>query len=177
MIHEGKVFELGCPMLAKHHLEIILDDGKLDDVRFDYLVVGVAKIRVRVNSSSDKSDIWTKTSYPNPIWITNRTFWPDPDPDPDDRCPEPIVWICNVIFEHYDQNLVWPHSNPICNVRNRLSKIVFINFSRELRPKLYINLIVWCLNLVVWLSKFIQTRNDSKIWTTRSRPEFKFKHD
>jgi len=74
MIHEGKVFELGCLMLAKHHLEIILDDGKLDDVRFDYLVVGVAKIRVRVNSSSDKSDIWTKTSYPNPIWITNRTF-------------------------------------------------------------------------------------------------------
>jgi len=39
MIHEGKVLELGCLMLAKNHLEIILDDGKLNDTRSDYLVV------------------------------------------------------------------------------------------------------------------------------------------
>ena len=39
MIHEGKVLELGCLMLAKNHLEIILDVEKLDDTRSDYLVV------------------------------------------------------------------------------------------------------------------------------------------
>ena len=38
MIHEGKVLELGCLMLAKNHAEVISDDGKLDDTRFDYLV-------------------------------------------------------------------------------------------------------------------------------------------
>jgi len=38
MIHERKVFELGCLMLAKNRLEIILDYRKLDDVRSDYLV-------------------------------------------------------------------------------------------------------------------------------------------
>jgi len=37
-IHEGKVLELGCLMLAKNRIEAILDDGKLDDTRFDYLV-------------------------------------------------------------------------------------------------------------------------------------------
>jgi len=33
MIHEGKVLELGCLMLAKNRPEVILDDGKLDGTR------------------------------------------------------------------------------------------------------------------------------------------------
>jgi len=37
-IHEGKVLELGCLMLAKNRPKVILDDGKLDDTRFNYLV-------------------------------------------------------------------------------------------------------------------------------------------
>ena len=38
MIHEENVSELGCHMLANNHPEIILDDGKLDDARFNHLV-------------------------------------------------------------------------------------------------------------------------------------------
>jgi len=38
LIHQGKGLELGCPILAKNHAEIILDDRKLDDNRSDYLV-------------------------------------------------------------------------------------------------------------------------------------------
>ena len=38
MIHEGKVSELGCLMLAKNRPKIILDDRKLDDAQSDYLV-------------------------------------------------------------------------------------------------------------------------------------------
>jgi len=38
MIHEGKVAELGCLMLTKNRPEIILDNGKLDDTRFNYFV-------------------------------------------------------------------------------------------------------------------------------------------
>jgi len=38
MIHMGRVLELGCLMLAKNHPDIILDEGKLDDTRSDYLV-------------------------------------------------------------------------------------------------------------------------------------------
>ena len=38
MIHEEKVSELGYLMLAKNRPEIFLDDRKLDDARFDYLV-------------------------------------------------------------------------------------------------------------------------------------------
>jgi len=38
LIHEGKVFKLGCLMLVKNCVEVILDDRKLDDTRSDYLV-------------------------------------------------------------------------------------------------------------------------------------------
>jgi len=38
VIHEGKVLELGCLMLAKNHPKVILDDGKLDNTKFDHLV-------------------------------------------------------------------------------------------------------------------------------------------
>jgi len=38
LIHEGQVLELGCLILAKNRPEVILDDRKLDDARFDYLV-------------------------------------------------------------------------------------------------------------------------------------------
>ena len=38
MIYEVKVSESRCLMLAKNHPEIILDDGKGDDARSDYLV-------------------------------------------------------------------------------------------------------------------------------------------
>jgi len=38
MIHEGKVPKFGCLMLAKNRPEIILDDGKVDDTRSEYLV-------------------------------------------------------------------------------------------------------------------------------------------
>ena len=38
LIHEGKVIELGCLMLAKNRAELILDDGKLDDTRSNYLM-------------------------------------------------------------------------------------------------------------------------------------------
>ena len=49
---------------------------------------------------------WTKTSYPNPVRIINRTFWPDPNPNPnsDVRCPDSVVrmseyvmWFLNII--------------------------------------------------------------------------------
>jgi len=38
LIHHGKVSKLGCLMLAKNRIEAIVDNGKLDDDRFDYLV-------------------------------------------------------------------------------------------------------------------------------------------
>jgi len=38
LIHERKVPKLGCLRLAKNYVEVILDDGKLDDTRSDYLV-------------------------------------------------------------------------------------------------------------------------------------------
>ena len=38
LIHEGHVLELGCLMLSKNCPEVILDDGKLDDTKSDYLV-------------------------------------------------------------------------------------------------------------------------------------------
>jgi len=37
MIHEGKVSKLGCLMLAENRPGIIVDDGKLDDARSNYL--------------------------------------------------------------------------------------------------------------------------------------------
>ena len=40
--------------------------------------LGLAKIRTRVDLGPDKSDIQTKTSYPDPIRIINRTLWLDP---------------------------------------------------------------------------------------------------
>ena len=36
MTHKENVPELGCLMLAKNRPEIILDDGKVDDIRSDY---------------------------------------------------------------------------------------------------------------------------------------------
>jgi len=38
LIHEGKVSELGFLVLAKNRPRIIVEDGKLGDDRFDYLV-------------------------------------------------------------------------------------------------------------------------------------------
>ena len=38
LIHEGKVSELGCLMLAKNGLKGIVDNRKLDDARSNYLV-------------------------------------------------------------------------------------------------------------------------------------------
>jgi len=38
MIHEGKIPKLRCLILSKNRPEIILDDGKLDDTRSEYLV-------------------------------------------------------------------------------------------------------------------------------------------
>jgi len=38
LIHEGKVLELGCLTLAKNRIGVILGEGKLDDIRSDYLM-------------------------------------------------------------------------------------------------------------------------------------------
>ena len=51
--------------------------------------VGLAKIRVWVDSDSDKLNIWTKTSYPDPVQIINRTLWPNQDPNI--RYPDAVV--------------------------------------------------------------------------------------
>jgi len=76
--------------MTKSAETIFTDHDELSDY-LGFLGLGVAKIRVRVNSGSDKSDIQTKISYPKPVRIINRTFKPDPDSDPDVRCPDPIV--------------------------------------------------------------------------------------
>jgi len=53
----------------------------------------------------------------------------------------PNVRICDLIFEHYNRNFVWPNQNRIFKVRTRLSEVVFINSSRELWQKVHINLL------------------------------------
>ena len=58
--------------------------------------VGVAKIRVQINSGLDKSDIRIKTLHPNPVQIINRTFLPDPDLDV--RYSDPIVWMFEYVM-------------------------------------------------------------------------------
>jgi len=41
LINKGKVSDLWCPMLAKNHCEVIIDDGKLDKNRSYYLIASL----------------------------------------------------------------------------------------------------------------------------------------
>ena len=38
LIHAGKVSGLGCPMLARNRLDILIGDGDLDEDKPDYLI-------------------------------------------------------------------------------------------------------------------------------------------
>ena len=124
-------------------------------------------IRVQINRT-----FGLKLSYLDPIRIANRTLLPASNSDPDVRCPEPVVrmskfrmWFVDILIEILcDQIRIW-----FFNVQIRLSEVVLIKISIKFRQKLHINLIIQCLNLIVRLSKFVLTPNDSKIRKTWTR--------
>ena len=60
MIHEGEGLELGCLMLAKNCLKVILDDRKLDETRSDYLAAlrdGFLPVAMHLSISSPTSPV------------------------------------------------------------------------------------------------------------------------
>ena len=95
-------FEFSIRFFKKYQSIQLICEGKPSQQTY-FGFVSLGRCRDRKNSSSGQFEFRqigyrTKTSYPNPVRIIKRTFWPDPDPNPNVRYPDPVVRMSEYVM-------------------------------------------------------------------------------